>query len=67
LQKNVKAHTHTLRGIDVQLTPFTMGSVKYCTATGVKGLLPTLLTTAGREIFCNKSEGSPDSTYDLSM
>ena len=28
-------------------------SVKYCTATGVKVLLPALLIIAGREIFCN--------------
>jgi hypothetical protein len=66
LQKIVKAHTHTLRGSDIQLTPVTMGSVKYCTATGVKVLLPSLLIIAGREIFCNENGGSPASTYGIS-
>jgi hypothetical protein len=62
----VKAHTHTLRGNDVQLTPVTMDSVKYCTATGMKVLLPALLIIAGMEIFGNESEGSPDSTHSTS-
>jgi hypothetical protein len=62
----VKAHTYTLRGNDIQLTPVTMGSVKYRTATGVKVLLPSLLITAGREIFYNENGGSPDSAYGIS-
>ena len=62
----MKAHTHTLRGTDVQLTPVTMSSVKYCTATGVKELLPSLLIIAGRGISCNESRGSPDSTHGTS-
>jgi hypothetical protein len=55
-----------IEGNDIQLTPVTMGCVKYCTATGVKVLLPSLPITAGREIFCNENGGSPDSTYGIS-